>query len=96
MDDLFAKPDAVLDQAGTLHKVSEFSSMIVDRLAYYDLSSLLEKSGLVCNVLIPGQQWQAGKLRLRLEFVPDESSTEVNDCSAPASPLDEIRRLAGE
>jgi hypothetical protein len=37
--------------------------------------------GLACKVLRPQTAWQPGKLRLRLEFVPDE----------PESPLDEYR-----
>ncbi|MFN6482970.1 MULTISPECIES: KGK domain-containing protein [unclassified Nostoc] len=33
--------------------------------------------GFECCVLIPGQQWQTGKIRVRLEFCPDE--TEIED-----------------
>lgn len=38
--------------------------------------------GLACQKLAPGQNWQSGKVRVCLEFIPDE----------PESPLDEIRR----
>ncbi|MBD1887945.1 hypothetical protein H6F82_01240 [Coleofasciculus sp. FACHB-SPT9] len=30
--------------------------------------------GLTCELLKPRKEWQKGKLRLRLEFVPDEPS----------------------
>lgn len=28
--------------------------------------------GVKCEVLCPGENWQKGKVRLRMEFVPDE------------------------
>jgi hypothetical protein len=39
--------------------------------------------GTEVEILRPGQTWQRGKLRLRLEFVPDQ----------PESSLDDIREL---
>ncbi|MGF1934705.1 MAG: KGK domain-containing protein [Nostoc sp. ChiQUE02] len=49
-------------------------------------------------VLIPGQQWRTGKIRLRLEFCPDE--TEIEDkqknnrleIKQENSPLDDLRQ----
>ena len=42
--------------------------------------------GLSCEVLRPGANWQKGKVRIRLEFCPDE----------PESPLDDIRQTIKE
>lgn len=42
--------------------------------------------GVSCEVLRPGANWQKGKVRIRLEFCPDE----------PESPLDDIRQTIKE
>ena len=38
--------------------------------------------GVDCELLTPGQPWRKGKIKITLEFIPEE----------PESPLDEIRR----
>lgn len=43
---------------------------------------LLSGEGLPCEVLRPGSNWRKGKVKLCLEFCPDE----------PISPLDDIRK----
>jgi hypothetical protein len=35
--------------------------------------------GVKCEILRPGERWQKGKVRLRLEFVPDEPTPEESD-----------------
>lgn len=42
----------------------------------------LFEQGISCEVLRPGAKWQKGKVRITLEFCPDE----------PESPLDDIRQ----
>jgi hypothetical protein len=54
--------------------------------------------GVECEVLGLTQGWQKGKVRISIEFCPDEpeltNSSEENDeaSSQPESPLDDIRR----
>ena len=58
--------------------------------------------GFECYVLIPGQQWRTGKIRVRLEFCPDE--TEIEDkleenrleIKQESSPLDDLRQQLKE
>ncbi|MEH2190279.1 MAG: KGK domain-containing protein [Nostoc sp.] len=58
--------------------------------------------GFECYVLIPGQQWRTGKIRVRLEFCPDE--TEIEDKQEDnrleiiqeSSPLDDLRQQLKE
>ncbi len=45
-------------------------------------TEMLLGEGLPCEVLKPCSNWQKGKIKLRLEFCPDE----------PISPLDDIRQ----
>ncbi|MCT7974931.1 KGK domain-containing protein [Laspinema olomoucense] len=42
--------------------------------------------GFECRVLQPGKKWQTGKIRIHVEFCPD-------DPTEPDSPLDEIRKM---
>jgi hypothetical protein len=42
--------------------------------------------GFECQVLQPGKKWQTGKIRINIEFCPDNPSE-------PDSPLDEIRKM---
>jgi hypothetical protein len=42
--------------------------------------------GFECQVLQPGKKWQTGKIRINVEFCPD-------DPTEPDSPLDEIRKM---
>jgi hypothetical protein len=56
---------------------------VYDYVTRYNLKHLVEDEGAEVEILRPGQTWQRGKLRLRLEFVPDQ----------PESSLDDIREL---
>lgn len=42
--------------------------------------------GFACKVLQPGKEWQTGKIRINVEFCP-------NNPTEPDSPLDEIRKM---
>jgi KGK domain len=63
-------------------------------------------SGMDCEVLQPSKDWQKGKVRICLEFIPEveeeeeqlssEEAEEVEEVEPEASPLDEIRKLAKE
>ncbi|MEH1829124.1 MAG: KGK domain-containing protein [Nostoc sp.] len=47
--------------------------------------------GFECCVLIPGQQWRTGKIRVSLEFSPDETEIKQEN-----SPLDDLRQQLKE
>ncbi|MGI0493719.1 KGK domain-containing protein [Alkalinema pantanalense CENA528] len=56
---------------------------------------LLIGEGVSCNLLAPGfSEWMSGKVRLALEFVPDEPepSEETPISDSGTSPLDGIRQ----
>ena len=69
-------------------KVSEFLSIMESKLEEENLF----QSGIDCELLRPGQSWQKGKFRIRLEFCPDEDegtrgpSVPVTDYNTPPSP----------
>ncbi|MDZ8031824.1 MULTISPECIES: KGK domain-containing protein [unclassified Nostoc] len=54
--------------------------------------------GFECCILIPGQQWRTGKIRVCLEFCPDETEIEDNrlDIKHENSPLDDLRQQLNE
>lgn len=57
-------------------QVNEFMDEVRGALMHYagsdDEQAKLTGEGSLCKVLRPGKSWQKGKLRLRLEFCPDE------------------------
>lgn len=82
-------------------KVSEF----IERLGAV-LGLLGEKwekwgfKGVESEILSPGKGWRKGKIRLTLEFLPDEPELEEIEANKeipqPESPLDDIRRMINE
>ncbi|MHC5595259.1 MAG: KGK domain-containing protein [Nostoc sp.] len=61
-------------------------------------TSRVFEQGFECCVLIPGQQWRTGKIRVRLEFCPDETEIEDNrlNIKQESSPLDDLRQQLNE
>lgn len=62
-----------------------------------EYSSWWSSKGIVCKVLTPGKNWQAGKVKLSLVFCPEEVEPDVTAVSETSEdvieyPLDEIRR----
>ncbi|QSJ17702.1 hypothetical protein JYQ62_02145 [Nostoc sp. UHCC 0702] len=54
-------------------------------------STWLKKEGLRCQVLLTnGMGWKSGKVRFRIEFIPDEPEVSANP-TVPSSPLDDLR-----
>ncbi|MFB2875894.1 KGK domain-containing protein [Floridanema aerugineum] len=47
------------------------------------------ENGIDCKILKPGKNWQKGKIRITLEFCPDEQTQ-------PPSPLDDLRKQLKE
>jgi len=68
-------------------KVSDFYDWLC-RIFYDSIVGSKEKKenfvgeGTDCHVLQPGQNWKKGKIRIAIEFIPDESE----------SPLDDVRQ----
>src|SRR6476646_11976777 len=60
----------------------------IKRSCGYDISEAernqLFGKGIECNFLQPGADWKTGKIRICVEFIPDETESE--------SPLDDIRQ----
>jgi KGK domain len=52
--------------------------------------------GFECCILIPGQQWRTGKIRVHLEFCPDEIEDNRLDIKQENSPLDDLRQQLKE
>jgi hypothetical protein len=47
------------------------------------------ENGVACKILKPGKNWQKGKIRITLEFCPDEPTQAT-------SPLDDLRKQIKE
>lgn len=56
------------------------------------------KEGAECQVLSPKESWKKGRIRICVEFIPDESQTpekeshETTDVGNQCNQLDEIRK----
>jgi hypothetical protein len=49
--------------------------------------------GVSCSALIPGQDWKTGKMRIKIEFIPDVPEQPESELQAEtSSPLDDIRQ----
>ncbi|GAX37880.1 KGK domain-containing protein [Nodularia sp. NIES-3585] len=65
--------------AGSTSRIGEIRQVIKNLFSYSP--SWISDDGVQCELLREGRRWQSGRIRLRLEFVPDEEE----------SPLDELR-----
>lgn len=90
-----------LDLPPTL-KVAELVEAIAQQLLSQEEAHLFSK-GMTCEVLKFGERnWQKGKIRVSLEFCPDEAklldlSEKSNETiPQPESPLDDIRRTIAD
>ena len=86
------------------HQVFSFDEIC--ELLHSNISEDIDKgeenwtfTGLQCSVTIPGQSWQKGTLRIRLQFIPDDVKvensileTETDSNLSDVSPLDDIRQ----
>ena len=63
-------------------KCQEFLNSILIKLFNNDLGKKWIFESVDCELLSPGKNWRKGKIKISLEFIPDEVD----------SPLDEIRR----
>ncbi|BFM38493.1 KGK domain-containing protein [Synechocystis sp. LKSZ1] len=76
---------AEIDKIAIKHKTFTVKEFMQSFLQYIGNSEPGKKwcfDGVDCELLAPGQPWRKGKIKITLEFIPEE----------PESPLDEIRR----
>lgn len=55
--------------------MNEIHNALADYAGSYEQRRGLLNEGTFCKVLRPNEGWQQGRLRLRLEFCPDQSGT---------------------
>jgi len=77
-----------------LFVVEEFSQALSQKISQYSGSQKQwVTEGVDCSVLIPGKDWQAGKVRIQIEFIPDSpEQPEAEHQAEDPSPLDDIRQ----
>jgi len=99
------EPVRILLQQPT-YKVSEFMQALIplvkgrnyawteDRVNWFS-------QGVPCEVLkLDAKGWRKGKVRLAIEFLPDEPEVEetpaANEIAQPESPLDDLRQMINQ
>ena len=98
-DDAFGSPVHNIEQRFQISRLFEFGEFIDGISKVINLSTEameLLTEGIQCRVMTTRQQgWRFGKIRLKIElqFIPDEPLTEQN-IDHFDSPLDEIRRIS--
>jgi hypothetical protein len=70
--------DVVLCDSAPLVKQSpflgrQFTAKLQDLFTSQNVSGAICTDGIACRLLKPGENWQKGKLRIRVEFCPDDS-----------------------
>lgn len=75
-----AKEDKILISHHT-YKAEEFLHKLGDQIDHHKMERWCIK-GVPCEVLTPNQGWKKGKIKIGLEFCPDEVE----------SPLEDIRK----
>lgn len=81
---------------GRLFEFGEFMNAISRLIGLSNESMEILTQGMPCRVMTTRQQgWRWGKIRLKIElqFIPDESNTD-NSSKSYDNPLDEIRRIS--
>lgn len=72
-------------------KVKEFANQENKGSAYPNAKVKWFSEGVQCELLKPQNGWQKGKIRFRLEFVPDEPPQKLPTSVTQSSPLDDLR-----
>jgi hypothetical protein len=99
------EPVRILLQQPT-YKVSEFMQVLISlvkgtaRTWTHDKSNWFSQ-GVPCEVLrLDAKGWRKGKVRLAIEFLPDEPEVEeipaTNEIEQPESPLDDLRQMINQ
>jgi KGK domain len=66
-------------------KVDELTLSLAQNLSFNEEQKEWLKNGISANVLVAGKLWRKGKVKLSIEFIPDENEHEK-------SPLDDFRK----
>ena len=74
------KEDNILIKHHT-YKAGDFLQKLSEYVGYSKFKKWLSE-GVPCEILSPNQNWQTGKIKISLQFIPDE----------PESILDDIRQ----
>jgi hypothetical protein len=99
------EPVRILLQQPT-YKVSEFMQVLISlvkgtaRTWTHDKLNWFSQ-GVPCEVLrLDAKGWRKGKVRLAIEFLPDEPEVEeipaTNEIEQPESPLDDLRQMINQ
>lgn len=60
-------------------KVSEFIYGLLEKMDHDAEKRIKWKEGVECEVLSPNTGWKKGKIRVTLEFIPEESESILDD-----------------
>lgn len=71
------KEDNVLINHHT-YKAEEFLDRLGEHIDRHKKDKWIEK-GVPCKMLSPNQQWQKGKMKICLQFIPDQSESILDD-----------------
>lgn len=85
--DVVSTPSSALMFQSTF-TLKELVDIMQSRIAEADLFS----EGLECQLLSPGKEWETGKVKIRFEFVPNQSGIENNNNGENTSDLGDISR----
>ncbi|NEQ99908.1 MAG: hypothetical protein F6K30_24950 [Cyanothece sp. SIO2G6] len=77
--------------------VKDFLTALPSHLGIHDENKMAWlKDGIECKLLAPKYDWQSGKIRIKVEFIPDEMEKDIesqqNMNGAIDSSLDDIRQ----
>lgn len=85
MSDGFLGPNDVVSVdeeksvVGTTFKVKDMTFYLANRSINDDWVKAWTVSGVECEVLRAGREWQKGKVRISLEFIPDQPESALDD-----------------
>lgn len=60
------------------YKAEEFLQRLGEHIDCHKIDKWIDK-GVPCKMLSPNQQWQKGKIKICLEFIPDKSESILDD-----------------
>ncbi|GAB4348077.1 MAG: hypothetical protein Fur0042_14760 [Cyanophyceae cyanobacterium] len=76
----------LVENYGLDHPVQEWND---------ERSGWFSEAGVPCKILQFGShQWRSGRVRLTLEFLPDDAEPSESSSPVDASPLDDIRQFS--
>ena len=81
-EDVVSLQDGTISLLNQTFLIEEFNDKLKERMERREEeANKWIDEGVQCKILSPQSHWKKGKIRIRLEFVPDDSD----------SPLDDVR-----